>query len=126
MLPVEPDPHDELDIHAAEFAQDPYPSYAALRDSCPVMHASQYMEAFGGFWLLTRYDDVKRAAVDWRTFTSSVPGVTAIPIITQRTEPALPLEVDPPLHARYRALMAPVFSEQRVAQLRPRVEAIAE
>jgi cytochrome P450 len=36
--------------------------------------------------------------------------VTAIPIITPRTEPMLPIELDPPLHSRYRALVQPVFS----------------
>jgi cytochrome P450 len=114
-----------VDIHAPEFARDPYPTYAELREQCPIIHSDQYADDFGGFWMLTRYDDVKSATVDWRTYTSSVPGVTAIPIITRRTEPALPLEMDPPLHSRYRALVAPVFSAQRVEALRARIEAIA-
>ena len=80
---------DQLDIHSPDFARDPFQTYAALRDSCPVVHCDNYMQEFGGFWMLTRYADVKQAAVDWRTFTSSVPGVTAIPVITRRTEPAL-------------------------------------
>ena len=32
--------------------------YARLRSSCPVAHT----DAWGGFWALMRYDDVKRAA----------------------------------------------------------------
>jgi cytochrome P450 len=117
---------DQIDIHSPEFVLDPYPTYAELRERCPVVHSNKYADEFGGFWMLTRYEDVKRAALDWRTFTSSVAGVTAIPIITRRTQPALPIELDPPLHSRYRALVAPVFSTQRVEQLRPRVQAIAE
>ncbi len=113
-------PHDDLDIHEASFILDPFPVYDTLRDQCPVMHSQHY----GGFWLLTRYDDVRQATTDWRTYTSSVVGVTAIPVITPRTEPQLPIEIDPPLHSRYRALVNPVFSSARIEALRPRITAI--
>ncbi|MCI0542086.1 MAG: cytochrome P450 [Verrucomicrobiales bacterium] len=109
------------DIHDPTFAQNPYPAYAELRTKCPVMRSLLY----GKFWLLSRYEDVKAAALDWKTYTSSVAGVTAIPIITPRTEPMLPIEVDPPLHSRYRALMAPTFAPARIEQMRPRLTALA-
>jgi cytochrome P450 len=112
---------DNVDIHAPAFARDPYPTYARWREQCPVSYAAQY----GGFWTLTRYEDVRQAAMDWRSFTSSVAGVTAIPMITHRNEPQLPIELDPPLHSRYRALVNPVFSAERIAQLRPRITEIA-
>ena len=111
----------EFDIHDPAFARDPYATYDRLRTKCPVKHSALH----GGIWLLSRYEDVRNAAIDWRTFTSSVPGVTAIPIITRRTEPQLPLELDPPLHSRYRALVNPVFSAARIEELRPRVTAMA-
>jgi cytochrome P450 len=112
---------DSFDIHEPSFVLDPYPTYDRLRRECPIMHSERY----GGFWLLTREEDVRKAARDWRRFTSSVAGVTAIPIITQRSEPQLPIELDPPLHSKYRALVNPVFSGKRIEELRPRVEAIA-
>jgi cytochrome P450 len=112
---------EDFDIHAPEFARDPYPVYERLRRECPMAHGSKY----GGYRLLTRYEDVREAARDWRTFTSSVPGVTSIPAATRRTKPQLPLEVDPPLHSRYRALVNPVFAPGRIAALRPRVEGLA-
>ncbi|MGH8865543.1 MAG: hypothetical protein ACREVZ_12985, partial [Burkholderiales bacterium] len=111
----------EIDIHGPSFVRDPYPAYEQLRAKCPVMHSDLYE----GFWLLTRYEDVKQAATNWRAYTSSVAGVTAIPIIMRRTEPILPIELDPPLHSRYRALVNPVFSSQRIEAMRPRVLAIA-
>jgi cytochrome P450 len=111
----------DYDIHDPAFVADPYPTYQHLREQCPVMHSQRY----DGFWLLTRHEDVKQAALDWRTYTSSVVGVTAIPIITPRTEPMLPIELDPPLHSRYRALVQPVFSGARIAELRPQIAAIA-
>jgi len=121
--PTPPAGHPPLhyDIHDPAFAQDPYPAYAELRTKCPVMRSLLY----GKFWLLSRYEDVKAAALDWKTYTSSVVGVTAIPIITPRTEPMLPIEVDPPLHSRYRALMAPTFASARIEEMRPRLTALA-
>jgi len=116
-----PEMTGDVDIHDQAFALDPFPTYDRLRRDCPAPHSERY----GGFWLLTRYEDVRKAATDWRTYTSSVVGVTAIPIITQRTEPQLPIELDPPLHSRYRALVNPVFSGARIDELRPRVRAIA-
>jgi cytochrome P450 len=112
---------DDLDIHEPAFALDPFPTYSRLRDECPVLHCERY----GGFWLLTRYEDVRKAVMDWHTYTSSVVGVTAIPIITPRTEPQLPIELDPPLHSRYRALVNPVFAPERIDALRPAITAIA-
>jgi len=115
------DVKEDFDIHNPTFVVEPYPTYDHLRDEYPVLHSNLY----GGIWLLTRYDDVRQAAIDWQTYTSTVPGVTAIPIITQRTEPMLPIELDPPIHSRYRALMSSVFSKTRIDEMRPKVENIA-
>ena len=113
--------NNRIDIHDPEFTRDPYPTYAELREKCPVVHSDLY----GSFWMLTRYLDVRTAALDWRTYTSSVPGVTAIPIITPRTKPMLPIELDPPQHSKYRALVQPVFSGERIETLRTAVREIA-
>lgn len=111
-----------FDPHAPDFIEDPYPTYDLLRRECPVLHSDRYM---GGFWLVSRYDDVRAAVSDWQTFTSSVAGVTAIPMITQRTRPIPPIELDPPLHTRYRNLVGGVFRRQRVGELRDDVERLA-
>jgi cytochrome P450 len=113
---------DDFDIHEPSFVLNPYPAYEYLRNECPVVHGSKY----GGYWLLTRFDDVRDATRDWRTYTSSVVGNTAIPQITRRSpdDPALPIELDPPLHSRYRALINPVFSPQRIEGLRPVITAL--
>lgn len=110
---------DDVDIHDRAFVADPFGAFERLRNECPVAHSSKH----GGFWLFTRYDDVRSAALDWRSFTSSVVGVTAIPVITPRSQPQLPIEIDPPQHSRYRALVNPVFAPARVAAITPRIEA---
>ena len=69
-----------------------------------------HSDLYGGFWLLTRYDDVTRAALDHESFTSAVVGTTVIPPSQPREHPLLPIELDPPEHtllprARQRALL---------------------
>ena len=108
---------DDVDIHDPAFVRDPFTAYDLLRRECPLARSNKH----GGFWLMTRYDDVRAAAIDWRSYTSSVVGVTAIPVITPRTEPQLPIEIDPPQHSRYRALVNPVFAPERVAKITPRI-----
>ena len=61
-----------------------------------------HSDLYGGFWLLTRYDDVTAAALDHESFTSAVVGTTIIPPSQPRTDPLLPIELDPPEHTLYR------------------------
>lgn len=112
---------DDVDIHDPAFVSDPFPVFDRLRRECPLARSNKY----GGFWLMTRYEDVRSAAINWRAYTSSVVGVTAIPVITPRSEPQLPIEIDPPQHSRYRALVNPVFAPERVAAITPRVKTLA-
>ena len=97
----------DFDHHDPRFIENPSPVYEELRTRCPVSHSPRY----GGFWVVTRYEEVRRAAKDWKTFTSSVPNVTAIPSSHPRGEPDIPIEVDPPLHTRYRQLVAAALQQ---------------
>jgi cytochrome P450 len=117
----------DFQLHDPRFARDQSPAYQQLRENCPVLHSDEYFPEHGrgGFWLLTRYEDVNRAATDYETFTSSVPGVTAIPMVVQRDYQQLPIEIDPPEHTRYRHLISPVFRRSRIHAMRQRMEAFA-
>ncbi|WP_181183000.1 cytochrome P450 [Mesorhizobium sp. B3-2-1] len=112
---------EDVDIHDPAFLRDPFAVYDRLRRKCPLARSNKH----GGFWLMTRYEDVRAGAINWRDYTSSVAGVTAIPVITRRTEPMLPIEIDPPRHSRYRALVSPVFTPERVAEITPRIGSLA-
>ena len=75
-----------------------YETLATMRSTCPVVRSNQH----GGFWVLTRYEDVLQVAQDWRTF-SSAEGVT-IP----RNPVAIknfPEDVDPPEHRIYKRII---------------------
>lgn len=89
-----------------------YETYASVRRQ----GALAYSPSHGGYWTLTRYDEVKRAAMDYENFTTTG-GVTIprMPLVV----PAIPLELDPPEHTSYRRLLQPFFSPKRVAELEP-------
>ena len=111
----------EFDHYDPEFIKDPYAVYARLRDGCPVAHTSKQ----GGFWMLSRYADVRSALQDWQSFSSATPGTVALPNYHARDYPVLPIESDPPAHGKYRGLTRDVFSREAVDRLEPAVREIA-
>jgi cytochrome P450 len=110
-----------FDHHDPRFVEDPESVIGPVREEQPVLHSDLY----DGFWVLSRYDDVTSAALDHESFTSAVPGTTIIPPSQPRTEPLLPIELDPPEHTRYRGLVNALFSKPRIEALRPELETLA-
>jgi cytochrome P450 len=99
---------DPLD---AETLRDPYPLYEMLRQAKPIARA----DAFGGFWVLTRYADVKAAASDTETYSSASGGITIPPF--GNPVPFIPIEVDPPHHAGFRKPLQGWLSKGRMVAL---------
>ena len=106
-------PSTDFDQNSPEFAADPWSKYAELRSGCPVAHT----DAHGGFWVLSKYDDVVKVAKDDVTF-SSVP-TTVIP--DSGVYNLIPLQSDPPDVQRYRMALMPYFSANALQQYAPRV-----
>ncbi len=92
--------------------------YARLRAGCPVF----WTEAWGGYWVASRYQDVYEAARDPERFASA-PGVMIPPVGHGR--PLLPMESDPPDHFAYRELLLPRFAPAAVARLESDVREFA-
>ena len=93
---------------------DPTEAHAYLREKCPVA----WSDRFGGFYALTRYEDVTRAALDYGTFTSAQK--TTIPDITGPDRPPrAPVEMDPPIHGHYRDVLNRFFTPDRIRLLEP-------
>lgn len=93
---------------------NPTAIHAHLRETCPVA----WSDRFGGFYALTRYEDVTRAALDWQTFTSAQK--TPIPEATGPDRPPrAPAEIDPPLHGAFRDLLNRFFTPDRIRLLEP-------
>ena len=106
-------PSVDFDQNAPVFAADPWSKYEELRAKAPVA----YTEAHGGFWVLSRYEDVVRVAQDDTTF-SSVP-TTVIP--DSGVYNLIPLQSDPPDVQRYRMALMPYFSAKALKSYEPRV-----
>ena len=107
----------KLEPSSPEYARDPYPTYRDLREKCPVAHSDE----FGGFWMLSRYHDIRKAARDPQLFTSSQ-GVTLPPV--GNPMPFLPIELDPPKHPKYRKTMQTWFSVRAIEKLEPTVREV--
>jgi cytochrome P450 len=77
--------------------------------------------------LILRHEDVRRAAKDWKTFSSDAPFRVPIPSEENvRAVRQLPIEVDPPEHTEYRKLVEPFFLRAKQPAFVARVEAISE
>ena len=100
-----------LDPYSHEFHWDPYPYYRAVRDADPV-----YFNEKGGFWLLTRWDDVNLALRDFRTFINT--GAVALEKEAHDVMP-YPMFIgsDPPDHTRQRKVLAPLMTPAALAAL---------
>jgi cytochrome P450 len=64
--------------------------------------------------------EVRAAAKDWQRFSSRLQGDPDV-----RDYAQLPLEVDPPEHGMYRAILDPVLGRRAVAALEPQIRTIA-
>jgi cytochrome P450 len=107
-------------LHTWDFASDEHNRrkwdiFGYAREGCPVARTEQA----GGFWLVTRYEDVKRVLEDWRTFSSTESPITPSPVSL------CPIDDDPPVQTAARQLLNPLFSRGAVAKYEPAMRAAA-
>jgi cytochrome P450 len=109
-----------FDHHHPAFGQDPYPVYRRMQARCPVTHSDNY----GGFWIVTGFEEARYAWQHADLFATQ-PSVS-VPHGLGNKRPMLPLEVDPPVHTRYRMLLAPVFAPNRINAMEPKIRRICD
>jgi cytochrome P450 len=93
-----------------ELADDPYPFYESLRHACPVAHSEQH----DGFYLLSKYEDVRHALMHPEIF-SSRENQTLDRSGMGQSRPLIPLMIDPPDLLKYRRVLTPLFTRQKVS-----------
>ena len=77
--------------------------------------------------MILRHEDVRRAAKDWKTYSSNAPFRVPIPSEEDvRTMRQLPVETDPPDHTDYREIVEPFFRRARDPEMIAQVEALLE
>jgi cytochrome P450 len=115
-----------------EFAADPYPAYAWLREHAPVHRTT--LPSGVDAWLVTRYADARQALADGRlsknpahhseqahrTGRVGIPGERQADLMTHL------LNIDPPDHTRLRRLVSKAFTPRRVAEFEPRVQNLTD
>ena len=77
--------------------------------------------------MILRHEDVRKAARDWKTFSSDAPFRVPIPSEENvRTMRQLPVETDPPDHTEYRKLVEPFFLRAKDPAVISQVETLIE
>ncbi len=75
--------------------------------------------------LILRYKDVREAAANYETYSSDAPFRVPIPSEERvRRMRQLPIEVDPPEHADYKAIVQPFFSAPKRPEMMAKIEAL--
>lgn len=96
----------------------PHALFKQLRAECPV-HWSRTITEFpeeGGFWSVTRADDIQTVSRDWRTYSSELGGVTVVSsVVPLELLRAMFIGMDPPKHDRLKALFQAGFTPKRIA-----------
>lgn len=115
-----------------EFATDPYPAYAWLREHAPVHRTT--LPSGVDAWLVTRYADAKKALADPRlsknpqrhSAAAHAKGKVGIPGERRAELMTHLLNIDPPDHTRLRRLVSKAFTPPRVAAFAPRVRTLTD
>ena len=109
----------EFDPFSDTFFDDPYQTYARLRDEAPVYFNETY-----GFYAVSRYADVVAVHADPERFLSSY-GVTLELLRHRRPVGAnMMIMMDPPEHTRQRRLVSQAFSRRAIGSLEPLVAGV--
>jgi cytochrome P450 len=113
--------NERVNLLLPEIRKNPYPLYAELRRSHPVCQVDP-----GGMWAVTRYEDVQHVLRTPEIFSSA--GFGALfkpPWLGHNPVGDSMVTMDGPAHTKLRALLSRAFTARSIAQMEPRVAAIA-
>jgi cytochrome P450 len=96
-----------FDHLSPQFAREFHPTLSRARSLCPVAHS----DAYGGFWVVTRYEDVLRVAQDWQAFSSELGITVPSPPSSMKI---LPVTIDPPLQRTFKQLINAHFTPAKI------------
>ncbi len=113
-------PTSDVDLFSDEHLGDPYPDYKLLRDAGPVVYMSRL-----GVAALAGYDQVRKAADTWETF-SSAQGISLNTGLNAAIIGHAVVATDPPYHDALRAVLNARLAPRQVRKLGVGVDARAE
>ncbi|WP_127500667.1 cytochrome P450 family protein [Actinoplanes solisilvae] len=109
------------DLMDPQFHANPHPSYATWRREGPVRPV--LLAGGAEAWLVTRYDDARKALSDPR-LSKVRGGLSTLQGDIDQALSSHMLAVDPPDHTRLRRLVSTAFTVRRIEALRPRITEI--
>src|SRR4249920_978653 len=98
----------EYDPFSQEFQADPFPVYRWMRDEAPVFYSEKW-----NWWALSRFDDVRAAAIDPDTYLS-FEGIDIDDTAKDQNPPGFLPNVDNPRHDEIRRVVQPPLLPGRV------------
>ncbi len=107
----------EYDPFSAQFQADPFRVYRWMREETPVFYSRRW-----NFWALSRFEDVRAAALDPATF-ASFEGIDIDDTATDQSGPGFLPDLDNPRHDQVRAVVQPFFLPRRIAERESAVRA---
>ena len=99
----------------------PHEAFRLLRAEAPIYWHPE--RGGGGFWVVTKYDDVKAVSLDSKTYSSGRGGTLMREFENEELEAnqAIMLNMDAPRHTRFRRLVNVGFSPRMVSRLESHV-----
>ena len=117
---------EKFNPFSSEFIQDPQSAFMSARDEQPV-----FFSPVMNLWVVTRYEDLKTVMKDVETFTSggafssaSLASPEALKMLGGLNHPVFAyslVNVDPPVHPRFRNSFQRVFTSRQVSILEPQI-----
>jgi cytochrome P450 len=104
------------DPYDFEIDADPYPIWKRLRNEQPLYYNERY-----DFYALSRFADVERGLVDWRTYSSAKGTVLELIKSGMEIPPGSIIFEDPPNHDLHRGLLSRVFTPRKMNAIEPKV-----
>lgn len=104
------------DPYDFEIDSDPYPVWSRLRAERPLYHNDRY-----DFYALSRFEDVERCLVEWRTYSSAQGTVLELIKAGMEMPSGSIIFEDPPDHDLHRGLLSRVFTPKKMNAIEPQV-----
>jgi cytochrome P450 len=99
-----------------EIDADPYPIWSRLRDEQPLYYNERY-----DFYALSRFADVERGLVDWRTYSSGKGTILELIKSGMEIPAGSIIFEDPPDHDLHRGILSRVFTPRKMNAIEPKV-----
>jgi cytochrome P450 len=116
MTATEPQSELYYDPYDFEIDADPYPIWRRLRDEQPLYYNEKY-----DFYAVSRFDDVERGLVDWKTYSSAKGTLLELIKADIEMPPGTFIFEDPPSHDLHRGLLSRVFTPRKMNAIEPKV-----